>query len=340
MRRNGHGRKKSMGKRISGSVLLLTTLAFALVVGDVLARKAQDPQNQTATPQTQTTTKKKTTTTKRKRGQMKMTTPANETTTGDEANPATPADQTTPAATTTAAPTTMAAQNMTSTQTDLSGTYAGTFNCDALGLTGDTTLTINGNEFSTADGKTGRIVASTTHGYTAVALQTGAVPTAATTTAPTIVSLRARKSGNRLTLMPVSGGTQCSFAPTRNIARRSRRVPAATGTTVASPAEAGPTPAEVTAPAKPARNRRGSTKRTTTPATTPTTMPNPAETPAQPTQPTPETPIPTQTPSPEPSPSPVPRPTPSGSPSPEPSPTASPSPMPSPTPSPSPRPRG
>ena len=39
------------------------------------------------------------------------------------------------------------------------------------GLTGDTTLTINGNEFTTADGKTGRIVASTTGGYTAVALQ-------------------------------------------------------------------------------------------------------------------------------------------------------------------------
>src|SRR6476620_9144066 len=202
-----------MAKRISGSVLLLTTLALALVVGDVLARETQDPPNQPATPQTQTP-KPKTTTGKRKRGQMKMTTPANETTTGDQTTTATPADQTTPAQTTTPA---MPAQNMTSTQTDLSGTYTGTFNCDALGLTGDTTLPINGNEFSTADGKTGRIVASTTHGYTAVALQTGEVPTttttpaAAPTTAPTIVSLRARKSGSRLTLMPVSGGTQCSF---------------------------------------------------------------------------------------------------------------------------------
>ena len=338
-----------MAKRISGSVLLLATLAFALVVGDVLARGAQDPQNQTATPQTQTTTPKKTTAPKRKRGQMKMNTPANETTTGDQTT-VTPTDQTTPAQTptetTTPTATAMPAQNMTSTQTDLSGTYAGTFNCDALGLTGDTTLTVNGNEFSTADGKTGRIVASTTHGYTAVALQTGVVPAATATTAvagtpaaaPTIVSLRARKSGNRLTLMPVSGGTSCSFAPGR-VARRARQTPAAAGATVASPAEVGPTPAEVTAPAK--TGRRGSTRRTTTATPTPmtpTTMPNPTETPAQPTQPAPETPIPTQTPSPEPSPSPMPRPTPTVSPEPQPSPTGSPSPMPSPTPSPTPSP--
>src|SRR5438876_9375060 len=69
-------------------------------------------------------------------------------------------------------------------QTDLSGTYAGTFNCDELGLTGDTTLTINGNEFTTADGKTGRIVASTSGWYTAVALQVGGTtaPTAGTAT--------------------------------------------------------------------------------------------------------------------------------------------------------------
>src|ERR1043165_219154 len=71
-------------------------------------------------------------------------------------------------------PPTAMAQTM---QTDISGTYAGTFNCDELGLTGDTTLTINGNEFTTADGKTGRIVASTTGGYTAVALQVGGTGT-------------------------------------------------------------------------------------------------------------------------------------------------------------------
>jgi hypothetical protein len=357
-----------MSKRVSGSVLLLTTLAFSLVLGDVLVR-AQDPQTQPATPQTQPTPTTKTKTSKRKRGQMKMNTPANETTTGDQTTPATPGDTT--------APMQMPAQSarsMESTQTDLSGTYAGTFNCDALGLTGDTTLTINGNQFTTADGKTGRIVASTTHGYTAVALQTGDMTTTATTTPaaattpgaaaatpPQIVSLRARKSGSRLTLSSVPGATmQCSFAPSRNVARRSRQTPSAAGTTVASPAEAGPTPADVTAPAKPARTRRGSTRRTTTP----TTMPNPTDTPAQPTQPTPETPTPSQTPSPNPVPSPtpnpaptptpnpeptqtpspepnpVPSPSPGGSPTPVPNPSPSPTTTPSPTPSPSPRPRG
>ena len=73
-----------MSKRVSGSVLLLTTLALSLIVGNVVVRGAQDPQTQpttpqTTTPQTQPTTKSKAP--KRKRGQMKMNTPANETTT-------------------------------------------------------------------------------------------------------------------------------------------------------------------------------------------------------------------------------------------------------------------
>jgi hypothetical protein len=333
-----------MSKRVSGSVLLLTTLALSLVVGDVLVRGAQDPQNQPATPPTQTPPKSTPRPPKGKRGLMKMNTPANETTTGDQTTPATtPADTTMPA--------TMPMQNagsMASTQTDLSGTYAGTFNCDALGLTGDTTLTINGNQFTTADGKTGRIVASTTHGYTAVALQTGDVatgttpttPGAAATTPPQIVSLRAHHSGNRLTLTSVPGATMpCSFSSSRNVARRMRQTPSAAGTTVASPAEAGATPTDVTTPAKPARNRRGN-RRTMTPTT------NPTETPAQPAQPTPETPTPSQTPSPEPTqtpspePAPSPNPSPSGSPTPMPNPSPSPTATPSPTPSPSPRPRG
>src|SRR5215207_11654139 len=122
-------------------------------------------------------------------------------------------------------------------QTDLSGTYTGTFNCEALGLTGPTTLTITGNDFTTADGKTGRIVASTTGGYTAVALSLGAGtdPTAAAR----VVSLRGRKSGSRLTLTPVGGGAErCSFVPGRSMARGRRNqpaTPAATGTEVANP---------------------------------------------------------------------------------------------------------
>ena len=194
--------------------------------------------------------------------------------------------------------------------TDLSGTYTGTFNCDPLGLTGATTLTITGNEFTTADGKSGRIVASTTGGYTAVALQMGGMTTPATTAsttpapAPMIVSMRARKSGNRLTLTPAPGAAmKCSFVPGRGVARgkRTPRTPAATGTEVAAPA----TPTESPMPSQ-------------TPAPSPVPSPSPGE--------------------PTPSPTPMPSPTPSESPTPSPSPTE-PAPSPTPTPSPSPSPR-
>ena len=216
------------------------------------------------------------------------------------------------------------------TQADLSGTYTGTFNCDALGLTGDTTLTITGNEFTLADGRTGRIVASTTGGYTAVALSltptaTGTGAAAAATTAPTVVSLRARKSGNRLILTPAPGPTaKCTFTPSRVArGRRTPRTPAATGTEVSAPATVpSPSPTE-------------------SPMPSPTATPMPTQTPS---------PTPTESPSPtpEPSPEPVPSPTPSGSPTPmptpspgepTPSPTASPTPSPTPTPTPTPRPR-
>jgi hypothetical protein len=196
------------------------------------------------------------------------------------------------------------------TQTDLSGTYVGTFNCDALGLTGETTMTVNGNEFTLADGRTGRIVASTTGGYTAVALQLTPTATAtgapATTTTPTVVSMRARKSGKRLTLTSVGGpAVKCSFMPSRNVARskRNQTTPAPTGTEVSNPAT------------------------TPSPVPTETAMPTP-ESP----KPTPERPMPSQTPSPSPSPtvSPTPEPTPVPNPSPEPQPTTMPTPVPTP----------
>lgn len=190
------------------------------------------------------------------------------------------------------------------TQPDLSGTYAGTFDCEPLGLTGDTTLTITGNDFTTADGKSGRIVASKSGGYTAVAFQLGALvttPSATPATPPVIVSMRARKMRDRLILTSAPGTTtKCSFAPTR-VARGKRipRTPAATGTEVAAPA-------------------------TQTAAPTESPMPMPSQTPA----PTPS-PVPPESPTPTPSPSP------SGSPTPAPSPTE-PAPSPTPTPSPSP----
>ena len=196
--------------------------------------------------------------------------------------------------------------NAQTAQPDLSGTYTGTFNCDVVGLTGDTTLTITGNQFTTSDGKTGRIVVSNSGGFKSVALQVGEATAGST---PQIVSLRARKYGNRLTLTSLPGSMQkCTFTTSRMARGRSNPTPPATGTEVSNPAN----------PATPANPP--------TPATTP--MP---ETP-------PETPIPAQTPSPSPSPSASPSPGASPSPEASPSPGASPSPEASPTASPTPSP--
>jgi hypothetical protein len=178
-------------------------------------------------------------------------------------------------------------------QTDLSGTYAGTFNCEPLGLTGDTTLTITGNEFTTADGKTGRIVASTTGVYTAVALQVGGADPKA---APTIVSLRARRYGNRLTLLPVAGSQKCSFVTSRSVAKgRRQRTPAATGTEVANPET--PVPTE-----SPVPTQTPSPTPTPEPMPTPSPSPTPSGSPTPEPSPTPGEPTPTPTPSPSPSP--------------------------------------
>ena len=192
-----------------------------------------------------------------------------------------PAPQQTPTTTTTQTE----KQTMTkTTQLDLSGTYAGTFaNCE--GLNGDTTLTITGDQFTTADGKSGRIIASKTKGYTAVALQMSGANSP-------VMSFRGKKSGNKLTLSPVAGATsQCTFTTSKSSASSST----ATGTTVASPS-------------------------TTTPSTMPSQSPSPTPSPMPSPEASPEpNPSPSGSPRPGPSPSPsepMPSPTPSPSPSP------------------------
>jgi len=229
-------------------MLLLIMLGFSLAIGGLWGLRAQDPPAPQPEPQKPATT---------------------------------PAEPQKPAKTKTEPQ----AQTATTTQVDLSGTYAGTFNCEAAGLVGDTTLTITGNDFTTADGKTGRITASKTAGYTAVALQVnGADPNAPST----IISMRAKKSGTKLTLSPVSGATkQCSFVPAKNVAK-GKKTPAATGTEVANPAAV---PAPTTAPSP---TPSPSPKPSGTPKPAPTVMPSP--TPAEPT--------PSPTPSPSPSPAP------------------------------------
>lgn len=181
-------------------------------------------------------------------------------------------------------------------QVDLSGTYTGTFvNCDAAGLNGETTLTISGTEFTTADGKKGRVIASRTKGYTAVALQLSGAGSP-------VMSFRGKKSGNKLTLTPIAGATQqCTFTTAKNAAsKETQTTPTATGTEVANPS--------------------------TAPTTTPSTMPSQSPSPSPTASPSPEA-SPEPEPNPSPSGSPRPRPNPSPTePAPSPTPTPSPSP--------------
>src|SRR5438270_829988 len=153
-------------------------------------------------------------------------------------------------------------------QTDLSGTYTGTINC--LGMSGDSTLTVNGNQFTLSGASTGsgRITAVTTRGYTGATLRFDAAGGGT----PQSVSVRAKKSGDRLWLTPVPGEmNKCSFTPgggSAGGARHGRRVrrgrrgaaaPAATTTdmTTTTPAtgEETSTPATTTTPRTRGRRR-------------------------------------------------------------------------------------
>jgi hypothetical protein len=335
-----------MGKKISRTILIQSALVLAMLsVGFCLPAEAQE----TTTSQNANSNVAKPKSTK----QRKTARQGNPKTVKDPSVNTEPTDVTSPtensATVETKSPTRSTkgrghqvstastsgamAQTQASEQTDLSGTYAGTFSCEDAGINGETTLTITGNQFTTSDGKTGRIVATTTSGYTAVALQLGelAVPAAGQTAAtpPKIISLRARKSGDRLTLTSVPGSQpSCTFIPSRAVAggRKSRRapqtatsVPAATGTEVSGaaetvPATAGPTP-PAPAPATRRAGRRGAKK-------TSTVNPDPRTSTG--------TPTPVQDPMPSPSP------TPTGSPTASPTPSGSPTPSPSPTPTPGP----
>ena len=152
-------------------------------------------------------------------------------------------------------------------QADLSGTYAGVFDCADAGLAGDTTLIITGNQFTTSDGKSGHITAATTRGYTAVAMQVGefTMPAAgqAAPSPPLVMSMRARKGGDRLTLTSVPGSVhRCTFTPSsgNTAKRRARRRHAAAATgepaSATQPAEMTPATTETTTPTAP-RRRRG-----------------------------------------------------------------------------------
>ena len=95
-------------------------------------------------------------------------------------------------------------------QTDLSGTYTGKVKHGDAPVQ-DATLTISGNSFTMTSGSDthpGRITAVTTCGYTAVTIMRGDGGTSepGKTSPPNkVISLRAKKIGNSLTLMSVPG---------------------------------------------------------------------------------------------------------------------------------------
>jgi hypothetical protein len=102
-------------------------------------------------------------------------------------------------------------------QTDLSGTYTGKLkHGDEPEM--DATLTITGNNFSMSMGNnthSGRLVAVTTCGYTAVTVMPEGAPHAH--------SLRAKKIGSSLTLMSVAGEPEKMMFTTGGGMRRPRR---------------------------------------------------------------------------------------------------------------------
>lgn len=126
-------------------------------------------------------------------------------------------------------------------QTDLSGTYTGhVMMSGGHDMDGDGTLTITGNQFSLEAGgmtHSGRVYAVTTRGYTGASFYFGDMKDSTTNT-PVVATVRAKKSGDRLWLMPVPGTqTKLTFSSGGGgggrRGRRGRR-----SATMAPPAEA------------------------------------------------------------------------------------------------------
>jgi hypothetical protein len=134
-------------------------------------------------------------------------------------------------------------------QTDLSGTYTGKVKHGDEPVQ-DATLTVTGNNFTMTSGSdthSGRITAVTTCGYTAVTVMMGDLtpptPGPNPPAALPAMSLRARKAGDRLTLMSVPGEPQkVSFTTGGGMAKHAPRkhkskAKTMTGTTPTPPPE-------------------------------------------------------------------------------------------------------
>ena len=121
-------------------------------------------------------------------------------------------------------------------QTDLSGTYTGKLK-HGNDPVADATLTITGNQFTGTMGTqtvSGRVIAVTTCGYTAVTMMHEGQPRA--------MSLRAKRMGNGLTLTSVPGEPEQIMFTTGGGAMRPRKHRRMTKKTDAAPAAPKTTP--------------------------------------------------------------------------------------------------
>lgn len=110
-------------------------------------------------------------------------------------------------------------RDLSGERADLSGTYTGrVVMTGGHEMSGEGTLTITGNTFTLAvDTMThnGRVYAVITRGYIGAAFYFPDI-TDSTTNTPVVANVRARKSGERLTLTPVSGSrTRLTFTSGR-----------------------------------------------------------------------------------------------------------------------------
>ena len=223
----------NLSNRIKRTIIstLVLVVSAALALGDVVASGQSSQQSSSAgasgqESQTGAQPSKRRSSARRKTGAAQAEQPQTPDTTASPSSGATmPQDS---SAASGAAQKSARSARVSGEPADLSGTYTGTINYPGGNLTGDATLTINGNEFTLTSGsttKTGRISAVKTGGYTAVAMTFGdlAAKPGQTTTPPQTVSLRARKTGDRLQLTSVPGETQkFSFVTGGTTARRRR----------------------------------------------------------------------------------------------------------------------
>ena len=181
-------------------VLVVVIAVFAALTSAGLIVSAQNSNSSTTMAPANTSTTKS-----RHRSKPKKSAPAADTTAAAESMPAAPARKG------------GRCDPNQQEQTDLSGTYTGKMKMgDEAAM--DATLTITGNNFTMESGgntHSGRIVAVTTCGYTAVA----AMPEGATHAH----SLRAKKVGNGLTLMSVPGEPDKMMFTTGGGMRRPRK---------------------------------------------------------------------------------------------------------------------